>query len=173
MPRNWPMKPGYYWARWTVAATGTHEGDQLTPASEAEIVQVNANHAHWADNPAEDEALSVSVPGVRETQWRDGFVWGEFVSDLDAKTVTGHLEKPKVSGNDIADEIEAAHQDWRVGLSVKPKFRQHEMYYEPPAMVVAVHASGFGQVHCKDGVLVLEGRFGTRFLAPAEDWVTA
>jgi len=77
------MKPGYYWARWTVAAKGTHEGRELTPSPfDMEIVQVNGNHVNWQDHPEEDEALSVSVPGVREVQWRDGFLWGEFVADL-------------------------------------------------------------------------------------------
>ena len=79
--RNYPRKPGYYWAQWRVAADGTHEGDQLVPGG-WEIVQVNANHVHWQGDPEEDESLSVSVPGVRETQWRDDFWWGEFVSDL-------------------------------------------------------------------------------------------
>lgn len=75
-----PLKPGYYWAKWRIASDGTHEGDDLTPSGKWEIVQVNANVMSWEDNPTEDEALSVSVPGVRETQWRDGFVWGEFVA---------------------------------------------------------------------------------------------
>jgi hypothetical protein len=82
MNKNWPMKPGYYWALWTVAHEGTHEGDNLTPASNWEIVQVNANTINWERDAEEDEALSVSVCGVRETQWRDCFLWGEFVADL-------------------------------------------------------------------------------------------
>lgn len=81
-----PDKPGYYWAKWKIAADGTHEGDDLTPAREFEIVQVNANMAGWESvEPHQadyDERLSVSVPGVRETQWLDCFVWGERVSDL-------------------------------------------------------------------------------------------
>jgi len=77
-----PLKPGYYWAQWRLAADGTHEGGELTPSTTWGIVQVNANHMLWEDNPAEDEALSVSVPGVRETQWRDGFVWGDFVAEI-------------------------------------------------------------------------------------------
>lgn len=81
---KWPLKPGYYWAKWTVAADGTHEGDQLTPASDWEIVQVEANHINWRDNPLEDEALVVAVPGVRESQWRDCFLWGKMVSELDS-----------------------------------------------------------------------------------------
>lgn len=79
---NVPMKPGYYWAKWQKAAAGTHEGDELTPAINWEIVQVNANHMCWEDDPAEDEALSVSVPGVRETQWRNCFEWGDWVRPL-------------------------------------------------------------------------------------------
>lgn len=77
-----PMKPGYYWAKWRIASNGTHEGDELTPSDKWEIVQVNANFLCWEDDPAEDEALSVSVPGVREMQWRDCFVWGEFVATI-------------------------------------------------------------------------------------------
>lgn len=74
-----PMKPGYYWAKWRIASDGTHEGEHLTPSDTWEIVQVNDNNV---DDPADDEYLSVSVPGVRETQWRDDFVWGEFVAPL-------------------------------------------------------------------------------------------
>lgn len=77
-----PMKPGYYWAKWRIPADGTHEGTEQTPSNTWEIVQVNSNQAEWSCDPSEDEALSVSVPGVRETQWRDCFVWGEFVAPL-------------------------------------------------------------------------------------------
>jgi ParB-like chromosome segregation protein Spo0J len=74
-----PMKPGYYWAKWIKACDGTHGGDDLTPATSWEIVQVNDNNL---GNPSDDEFLSVSVPGVREAQWRDGFEWGAFVAPL-------------------------------------------------------------------------------------------
>ena len=81
-----PEKPGYYWAKWKIAADGTHEAEHLTPAKEFEIVQVNANCSDWKTmkpNRAEyDERLSVAVPGVRETQWPQDFVWGDFVADL-------------------------------------------------------------------------------------------
>jgi hypothetical protein len=77
-----PMKPGYYWAKWRIPAEGTHEGTEQCPSDTWEIVQVNPNQVGWMINPSEDEALSVSVPGVRETQWRDCFVWGEFVAPL-------------------------------------------------------------------------------------------
>lgn len=26
-----PTTPGYYWAKWRIAADGTREGDELTP----------------------------------------------------------------------------------------------------------------------------------------------
>lgn len=78
-----PMEPGYYWAKWRIAADGTHEGDELTPSDTWEIVQVNSNNV---DDPNDDEYLSVSVPGVRETQWRDGFVWGKFVAPIQKRS---------------------------------------------------------------------------------------
>lgn len=80
---NIPMKPGYYWAQFRIPADGTHEAELWGFNDTWEIVQVNANVVDWYDDPAEDEALSVSVPGVRETQWRDGFYWGPFVAELD------------------------------------------------------------------------------------------
>jgi len=87
MPANKiPLKPGYYWALWERAADGTHEADELTPASSWEIVQVNWNYLGWEDDPSDEEALSVSVPGVRETQWRKDFTWGEFVCPLEPQS---------------------------------------------------------------------------------------
>ena len=77
-----PLLPGYYWAKWRIATTQTLEGDELTPSNTWEIVQVNVNASFLA--PEEAEALSVSVFGVREVQWRDGFVWGTFIAPLQA-----------------------------------------------------------------------------------------
>lgn len=76
-----PTEPGYYWAKWRIASDGTHEGDELTPSDEWEIVQVNQN----SSDPSDREYLSVSVSGVRETQWPDCFVWGPFVAGLGDK----------------------------------------------------------------------------------------
>src|SRR5262245_24267022 len=78
-----PLKPGYYWAKWKIPAEGTHEGGELCPSSNWEVVQVNANRLGWEHDPADDEALSVSVPGVRETQWRGCFFWGDYVCSLE------------------------------------------------------------------------------------------
>lgn len=112
-------------------------------------------------------SAGAAQPGGQQPFYSTGSAFDEAT---DGRPSPGH---PEISGNDIADEIEAEHPDWRIGLSVKPKFRQHERYYELPARVIAVHRSGFGGVPCKDGVLVLEGRFGVHFLVPAEEWMTA
>lgn len=82
MTNRIPMKPGYYWAMWKIPADGTHEAEELCPSKTWEIVQVNANRIDWENDPDDNEALSVSVAGVRETQWRDCFVWGDFVCEL-------------------------------------------------------------------------------------------
>lgn len=75
---NMPQKPGYYWGRWMIPADGTIEGDDMTPAFDWEIVQVNDNNG----TPGTLEELSVAVPGVQQTQWRDCFLWGDFVAPL-------------------------------------------------------------------------------------------
>lgn len=80
-----PLKPGYYWAKWKIPAEDTHEGDELCPSRNWEIVQVNANRVDWQSDPSDDEALSVSVCGVREVQWRDCFFWGDYVCSLERK----------------------------------------------------------------------------------------
>ncbi len=83
MPNNeTPLKPGYYWAQWRIPSDKTPEGIYMCPCLDWEIVQVNINSVDWASNPSENEALSVSIHGVRETQWRDCFVWGDFVAEL-------------------------------------------------------------------------------------------
>jgi hypothetical protein len=83
MSKAMPLAPGYYWAKWRIPAEGTLEGDQLCPSDKWEIVQVNTNRLDWADDPSDLEALSVSVCGVREDQWRDCFVWGDKVAGLE------------------------------------------------------------------------------------------
>lgn len=77
-----PLKPGYYWAKWKLPSEGTYEGSLQTLSDFWEIVQVWPNSVDWYQNPREDEALLVSIPGVRESQERDGFFWGELVADL-------------------------------------------------------------------------------------------
>lgn len=74
---HYPRTPGHYWARWRVASPGTLEGDEQTPSDTWEVVQVNDNNGE----PGELEELSVSVPGVQKTQWRNQFQWGPRVPD--------------------------------------------------------------------------------------------
>jgi hypothetical protein len=76
-----PNEPGFYWALWLTAATGTHEGDQLTPASDWEVVEVWSNYANALCGADRYEQFGVSVTGVRETQWLENFKWGERVPD--------------------------------------------------------------------------------------------
>lgn len=83
-----PMIPGYYWAKWRIATDETHEGDELTPSNTWEVVAVNANVIDWDDDPTELEALSVAITGVRETQWRDQFIWGQFIAPLNDPQTT-------------------------------------------------------------------------------------
>ncbi len=85
--REKPGKPshaGHYWALWLTASPGTHEGDQLTPAPEWEVVQVWENFIGdpcEADGVDESERWGVSVAGVRETQWLENFKWGAFIPE--------------------------------------------------------------------------------------------
>src|SRR5690348_7038201 len=72
-----PTRPGFYWARWLTPAEGTHEGEELTPAQEWEIVQVEENFIGEPCEADRCEKFLVAVPGVRETQWLDNFEWGE------------------------------------------------------------------------------------------------
>lgn len=73
-----PTKPGFYWALWLTAAQGTHEGDQLTPANDWEVVEVWVNqHGEPCEADDPSEKFGVSVPGVRESQWIDNFKWGK------------------------------------------------------------------------------------------------
>jgi len=79
--RRIPAIPGYYWARWLTPAKGTHEANENW-----EIVQVNDNNV---EDQKDDAYLSVSVPGVRETQGRENFQWGQFVAPLE-RSETSH-----------------------------------------------------------------------------------
>lgn len=75
----------------------------------------------------------------------------------------------------LVNEINAlkhAKPDWRIGLTVKPKYRTHELHYER-GTIRDVHPDGTGGVHDKDGVLKIEMQTGQTILAPADEWVTA
>jgi len=75
-----PLKPGYYWAKWRIASDDTPEDEcDYLPSDRWEIVEVNDN----GGEPGTLEELSVSLCGVAVTQWRDCFVWGDFVAPLE------------------------------------------------------------------------------------------
>jgi hypothetical protein len=74
-----PIKPGFYWALWLTAANGTHEGDQLTPSKDWEVVEVWENFVGDPCEADKAEKFGVSVPGVRESQWLENFKWGNEV----------------------------------------------------------------------------------------------
>lgn len=62
--------------------------------------------------------------------------------------------------------------DWRIGLTVKTKYRTHERYYER-GTVRDVHPDGTNGIHDKAGVLRIEIIGGPTILEPADNWVTA
>lgn len=77
MKKNQPTKPGFYWAKWIAASIGTHEGDDLVPANDFEVVEVWENFIGEPCEADKGEKFGVSVTGVRETQWLNNFIWGE------------------------------------------------------------------------------------------------
>jgi len=78
-----PLKPGYYRAKWRIPSDDTpDEYRTVLPCDDWEIVQVNPNTVDWQNDPSESEALTVSIAGVATSQWRDCFVWGEFIAPL-------------------------------------------------------------------------------------------
>jgi hypothetical protein len=75
-----PNKPGFYWALWLTAAQNTHEGGELTPALDWEVVEVWTNLAGEPCEADAAEKFGVSVTGVREAQWLENFKWGPEVT---------------------------------------------------------------------------------------------
>lgn len=69
-----PRKPGYYWAK-LLDPTYDCEGEDWV-SSDWEIVELNDNNGPNGSG----EELSVSVFGVRVTQWPKDFEWGPPVS---------------------------------------------------------------------------------------------
>jgi hypothetical protein len=63
-------------------------------------------------------------------------------------------------------------RDWRIGLSCKPKYRTHPLYYER-GEILDVEPSGTGGIVDPNGVLRIKMQDGKVFLAPADEWVTA
>jgi hypothetical protein len=66
----------------------------------------------------------------------------------------------------------AEKKDWRIDLSVKPKFRGHQYYYER-GKVLDVLPSGTNGIVDPDGVLKIQLAGGSVILDGASQWVTA
>lgn len=77
-----PVAPGFYWAKWKIAAEGTIEGEELTPSDTWEVVEVWDNVLF--PEPDDEEGRMASVTGVEKPQSLDSFFWGP-----------GPLEAPK------------------------------------------------------------------------------
>lgn len=63
-------------------------------------------------------------------------------------------------------------KDWRVGLTVKPKYRHDPLRYEQ-GIVEAVEPRGTAGIFDPDGVLRIRLESGVVILRPAGQWVTA
>jgi len=63
-------------------------------------------------------------------------------------------------------------QDWRIGLSAKPKYRNDDLFYER-GEIIDVFPSGTGGIFDKDGVLKIRMESGLVILRASDQWVTA
>lgn len=64
--------------------------------------------------------------------------------------------------------------DWRIGLTVKPKYQTHLLYGQMvTGKVVASFESGTAGIHDKNGVLAIRLNEKIVALEPADWWVTA
>ena len=67
---------------------------------------------------------------------------------------------------------EHAKKDWRIGLTVKPKYGNDPLKYEQ-GIVVDVHPTGYGGLYDDNGVLQIQMDSGTVILRRADGWITA
>jgi hypothetical protein len=67
-----PREPGFYWAKWRIAAEGTRDGDEFMPSNKWEVVEVIQNSFE-----NEDDHFLVHVCGVEKGQWIHDFFWDD------------------------------------------------------------------------------------------------
>lgn len=69
-----PTAPGFYWAKWRIAADGTEDNGEGCMGARAdwEVVEVWENSLDTRD----PEYLMVYVPGVARGQPLENFYWG-------------------------------------------------------------------------------------------------
>jgi hypothetical protein len=63
-------------------------------------------------------------------------------------------------------------KDWRIGLTVKPKYRWHELKYEQ-GVIIDVLPDGTGGISDKNGVLKIMMESGRVILEGADSWITS
>lgn len=62
--------------------------------------------------------------------------------------------------------------NWRIGLTVKPKYRNDPLHYEQ-GTVIDVLPDGTAGLFDKAGVLKIRMETGSVILRRADDWITA
>ena len=65
-----------------------------------------------------------------------------------------------------------SEKDWRIGLTVKPKYRNGPLYYER-GKVLEVCESGTASIEDETGVLRIQLDSGTVIMRGADDWISA
>ena len=68
--------------------------------------------------------------------------------------------------------MEEINKDWRIGLTVKPKYRNDPLRYEQ-GIVLDVFPSGTNGIIDRYGVLKIKMESGAVILRPADHWITA
>jgi hypothetical protein len=68
--------------------------------------------------------------------------------------------------------MDEAKQDWRIGLTVKPKYRNDPLRYEQ-GVVLDVHQDGYAGLSDPNGIIRISMDTGAVILRRADDWVTA
>jgi hypothetical protein len=66
-----PREPGFYWAKWQIAAEGTRDGNELMLSDEWEVVEVFQN----SNDESADDHFLVHVCGIEKSQSIQDFFW--------------------------------------------------------------------------------------------------
>lgn len=118
----------------------------------------------------------------------DGHMWSVIVYALDwadaekkvealklTAVVSGELDE-EIPVDTVKDEEGSTTKDWRIGLTVKPKYRNDAEYYHE-GIVLDVLPSGTNGIHDDQGVLKIQldkgSNRGSVVLRGASNWMTA
>lgn len=75
-----PDSPGFYWAKWRIPEDGTEDEEHWVSVDKWEVVEVHDNFGN------DEQPLLASVPGVRQTQSLENFVWHKPVAPMEVPT---------------------------------------------------------------------------------------